>query len=287
MENLPARIDAATRALSTLKTDAARKALLEDARAWRDYVKMRPGLRHVQVECSVLEMQIIEATVAAHPPAQGKRDFVDGDHEVIPRSTIREWRRCLPDRKTLDFLIEESRRAQEPLTLTGLKGRRHRFNTGAAFEEWHTPETLIEAAREVMGGIDTDPASNADAQRIVRAKRWHSKEDDGLTREWHGRVWLNPPYTVRVVSAFIDHLLAEYEAGRVLRAITLTNAQTDAVWCQRLMRSAPVFCLTEGRVKFWRRTGGEHEGMMGQLIAGIGVDPIKFEAAFGGYGIIR
>ena len=121
----------------------------------------------------------------------------------------------------------------------------------------------------------------------MKAKVWHDREADGLAREWHGRVWLNPPYTVRTVSAFIDRLLSEYEAGRTLRAIALTNAQTDAVWCQRLIRAAPVICLTEGRVKFWRRTGGAHVGVMGQLIAGIGVDPVKFEAAFSEYGVIR
>jgi hypothetical protein len=29
----------------------------------------------------------------------------------------------------------------------------------------------------------------------VRADTFFAKDDDGLAHEWHGRIWLNPPYT--------------------------------------------------------------------------------------------
>lgn len=59
--------------------------------------------------------------------------------------------------------------------------------------EHHTPDFIIEPARFSMGQIDLDPASCAAAQARVRARHCFTKADNGFTRPWHGRVFLNPP----------------------------------------------------------------------------------------------
>ena len=58
--------------------------------------------------------------------------------------------------------------------------------------EWHTPAQWIEAARRVLGAIDLDPASSDRAQETVGAETYFTKETDGLSRPWAGRVWLKP-----------------------------------------------------------------------------------------------
>src|SRR5437660_1484971 len=61
--------------------------------------------------------------------------------------------------------------------------------------EWYTPKKYVEAARNVLGEIDLDPASSEQANRIVQAKLFYDQTRDGLTQTWKAQtVWLNPPY---------------------------------------------------------------------------------------------
>lgn len=114
--------------------------------------------------------------------------------------------------------------------------------------EWYTPQHILDAAREVMGGIDLDPATSVEAQQRVQAKRFYTKEDDGLRpeNEWAGRVWLNPPYG-GAHRLFVARLLDEYGAGRVEQAIVLLNSNSaDSSWFDPLFDHTLCFC--RGRV---------------------------------------
>lgn len=60
--------------------------------------------------------------------------------------------------------------------------------------EHFTPHDVVEAARELMGGIDLDPASCAAANKYIRATTFYTQRRNGLKRRpWSGRVFLNPP----------------------------------------------------------------------------------------------
>ncbi len=59
--------------------------------------------------------------------------------------------------------------------------------------EHYTPSSIVESARLVLGSIDLDPASSEEANQIVKATRFFTCEDNGFTRPWSGRVFLNPP----------------------------------------------------------------------------------------------
>lgn len=59
--------------------------------------------------------------------------------------------------------------------------------------EHYTPAHVVEAARNTLDWIDLDPASCAEANERVGAKRYIGLPDDGLAHDWSGRVFLNPP----------------------------------------------------------------------------------------------
>lgn len=104
---------------------------------------------------------------------------------------------------------------------------------------------VVEAAREVLGGIDLDPASSELANETVKARQFYTEQDDGLSesKRWRGRVWMNPPYGGQA-EGFVNKLLEEYEAGNVSAAIALLNSRSMATrWFQPL-RVYPL-CMLE------------------------------------------
>jgi hypothetical protein len=135
-------------------------------------------------------------------------------------------------------------------------GDASQLNQQSLSNEHYTPPQYIEAARAVLGGIDLDPASCAEANKVVGAT---SFLDDGLGTVWQGRVWLNPPYG-RMAGDFIVKLAAEYGAGNVSAAIALVNAHcTDTSWFQPLWNG--VLCFTNHRINFYgddERSGSTH-----------------------------
>jgi hypothetical protein len=72
--------------------------------------------------------------------------------------------------------------------------------------EYYTPSTWVERARNVLGTIDLDPASNEVAQRTIKATTWFDKESDGLQQPWRGNIWLNPPYGRGLIDQFVEKL---------------------------------------------------------------------------------
>lgn len=68
------------------------------------------------------------------------------------------------------------------------RGIHTRPNNGAT-NDWCTPQYITDA----LGTFDLDPC-RCYGQVQTHAKDSFTVDDDGLARQWHGRVWLNPPY---------------------------------------------------------------------------------------------
>ena len=146
--------------------------------------------------------------------------------------------------------------------------------------EWFTPTEILDAAREVLGRFDLDPASDDVAQDQVRAARYFTAEDNGLEREWHGRVWLNPPYAQPLIAQFISKLIAERNAGRTTAAIMLTNNSADTAWWHEAASASAVVCFTRGRIQFYKPAGGPSTPLQGQAFFYFGDHVEAFTARF-------
>lgn len=141
--------------------------------------------------------------------------------------------------------------------------------------EWYTPSYIINAARQTMGSIDVDPASNQVANLIVCAKQYYTIETNGLNKPWTGNVWLNPPYN-KSITAFIDTLVAKIESGEVKQACVLTNNATETKWFQKLLKVSNALCFLSKRVKFNRIGGRAGSPLQGQIVTYVGSHAASF-----------
>jgi hypothetical protein len=143
------------------------------------------------------------------------------------------------------------------------------------FDNWLTdPNTVLPRVRECLGTIDIDPASNLIAQEYVQAK-WFAispndyaemKESenipnnllvDGLSIQWRGNVFCNPPYSAGLIDKFVQKYENEIIRRNVQRGIFLVNSATDTKWYHQLLKISTCTLLWKGRIKFWKIFDGK------------------------------
>lgn len=237
----------------------------EIVRWWDDHVDRPGGDRTIVAS----QTTMLSATTAA------KRIGSD-------KTRISRWRTAL---KALDAYRDKITAAARRKAELEASDNFRALGTGE--NEWFTPERYIQAAREVMGGIDLDPATHPAAQETVRASRFFTKQDDGLRQPWAGRVWLNPPYAAPLIGQFVEKLVTEIAARRVEQAIMLTHNYTDAAWFHMAEASVNFICFTRGRVRFVDIDGEECSPTQGQAFFYYGDRFEEFREVFGQFGFVR
>jgi len=200
----------------------------------------------------------------------------------IRQQQVSRWRKATQDEEKFKRQILEAALKKADM----LPADNHRAE-GTGENEWYTPSQFIEAARLVMGGIDLDPATSETAQKIIRADDYFTAETNGLVREWHGRVWLNPPYSRELIGAFMDKLCDEFGAGRVEQAIVLTHNYTDTAWFHSAESVASAICFTRGRIPFVNSEGDKCSPTQGQAFFYVGDNVGEFTQVFTEFGFVR
>jgi hypothetical protein len=115
---------------------------------------------------------------------------------------------------------------------------------------------------------------------------FYTVDDDGLSQPWHGRVFLNPPYANRLITAFSSKLVDEYERGRVDQAVVLTNNATETRWFRQLADVASAMCFPTGRTRFWHPERESPAPLQGQAVTYLGPRQDAFAIEFGELGFV-
>lgn len=126
-------------------------------------------------------------------------------------------------------------------------------------DEWYTPIEIIRS----LGKFDFDPCAPL-FPLWKTAETMYNKTDDGLSKEWQGRVFLNPPYSHPLIDRFIEKM-AQHNNGIAL----LYNRCDSAMFQEIIFRKAVAMKFLAGRIKFFRPDGtrGNSPGCGSILVA--------------------
>lgn len=136
----------------------------------------------------------------------------------------------------------------------------------SAKENWGTPSWIAEASRSALGGIDLDPASSADANKVIQAGHYFTKSDNGLARIWRIdqettgllSIFLNPPggktddgkSKVKLWWLKMLHQIdGPYFGHALFLSFSIEAVQVSQIGCQRSLLDFPT-CFFARRVDY-------------------------------------
>lgn len=161
------------------------------------------------------------------------------------------------------------------------------INTDSGSDEYYTPIEIINAVRAVLGVINLDPASCEFANRIVKAEKYFTIEDDGLSKEWkYNTVYQNHPFGKKTNKLWINKLVSEYKIGNVKEACCITFASTSESWFQPLLQQPQ--CFLAKRTKYYSKDGTVFKSPpKGSVVTYFGANVTKFAQEFRNLGTIK
>lgn len=112
--------------------------------------------------------------------------------------------------------------------------------------EWGTPREIYGPFGNIFDGFDLDPCSGAEPQPIGETR--YTKEDDGLSQEWFGDVWVNPPYSDP--GSWLKKAVSEHNQDNTDRILMLLPARTNTNYFTKYVEQADLLCFVDHKVKF-------------------------------------
>ena len=283
--------------LAEIDTADGAKDLLDKASAMQHYAdRLKAGIeveRPIALGVLKIKMKLGELLPAKSPKetggggGRGNKGSAPG---ALPfgKHTLADYRKLAANREKLDEYYEASDDVPTQtdfIRYCGADGN-IKTNQNKGVVEWYTPAEYIEAARKVMGSIDVDPATNDFAQKTVDAATHYTAKDDGLSQDWAGTVWMNPPFKMPEVAQFIAKLCEAVETGDVPQAVVVTNNNTDTKWWHRAAEASSAICFTRGRVKWYNAAQPDCSPTNGQTFFYFGSRAKTFAKVFSDFGLV-
>lgn len=181
------------------------------------------------------------------------------------------------------FVHKNSNDRQVKLIITeNTNDHARRVMTTNQTNEWYTPKDIIDRVRVFFGGtITLDPASCEHANTIIQAERIYTIHDNGLSHDWYGNVWCNPPYGDETAK-FVAKAIAERDNYQ--HCLLLLKAATDTTWFRPLF--AYPMCFVYGRVHFYTAADVYSPATFPSVVVYIGHDKTRFHHVFSSIGAI-
>lgn len=105
--------------------------------------------------------------------------------------------------------------------------------------EWETPQAFFDALNDEFH-FDLDVCAIAEN---AKCPQYFTKEQDGLSQQWHGRCWMNPPYG-REIGKWVRKAYESVVTGECQLVCCLLPARTDTAWWHD-------YCI-KGKIRFVR-----------------------------------
>lgn len=107
---------------------------------------------------------------------------------------------------------------------------------------WATPIEFYQKLNEIYGFTLDVCATKENA----KCQNYFTKEIDGLQQNWHGMVWMNPPYGREIIKWMKKAYQSSLEGATV---VCLVPARTDTVWWHTYAMKGEITFI-KGRLKF-------------------------------------
>lgn len=142
-------------------------------------------------------------------------------------------------------------------------------------DEHYTPKYIFDSLRQTF---DLDVAAPIDLSKShVPAKAHYTELDDGLSKDWFGFVWCNPPF--KNATAWANKFL-DYNNGIGI------FPNSNAYWVDRLWNSDAYIIKLPYRTFYGRPDGTEKRIMYTTYLVGVG-DQAKGAMRFSKIGKVR